>query len=273
MRGLLRTWTAPLANPLEDLRRALRLGPSRGHPLAEGAISPAGSFALFDAVLLDEARKLPPGLQVVGFAEEGPDRPLPPDLLAFLHRHPHPLVFSFGVSGGKNTGRLYELASEAAEALRMPAVFLSGEYAFKRALPADQMAVDWASPRLLFPRAAAVIHRGSINTCFQAVRGAAPQLILPMGFDQPDNAQRLQRLGVALTLNPMFASSRRLRKLLRRLLVDKNFPAAALRVMVRMSGVDGAQRAAELMTLESRPEPAGTPHQPEPALGQVDFVL
>jgi UDP:flavonoid glycosyltransferase YjiC (YdhE family) len=273
MRGLLRTWTEPLARPLEDLRRTLGLGPSRGHPLLEGAISPAGSFALFDPVLLDEARALPPRLQVVGFAEESLDRALPSDLLAFLHRHPHPLVFSFGTAGGKNTGRLYELASEACQALRMPAVFLSGDYDFKRVLPVDQMALDWAAPRLLFPRAAAVIHRGSISTCFQAVRGAAPQLILPMGFDQPDNAQRLQRLGVALTLNPLFATKRRIRKLLRRLLVDKNFPAAALRVMVRMSTVDGAQRAADLMTQQPQEDAHSLPPEPELAVGHVDVVL
>lgn len=273
MRRLLRAWTAPLARPLDELRRSLGLRPSVAHPLLEGAISPQGSFALFDPILLDGARKLPPGLEVVGFAGEPVESALPANLLAFLDRHPHPLVFSFGVDGGVITGRLYELASQASQALRMPAVFLCGDYEFKRSLPPDQLPVASASPRLLFPRAAAVVHRGTISTCFHAVRGAAPQLILPMGFDQPDNAQRLRRLGVALTLHPVFATQGRLTTRLRRLLLDKNFPAAAVRVTVRMLQRDGAQRVAELLTSLREADAGQLLQQRRPAPGHVDFVV
>lgn len=273
MRRLLRAWTEPLARPLEELRRGLGLGPSSGHPLLEGAISPQGSFALFDPILLDGARKLPPRLEVAGFPGEALESALRSDLLAFLDRHPHPLVFSFGVDGGVITGRLYELASQASEALRMPAVFLCGDYEFKRRLPPDQLRVSSSSPRLLFPRAAAIVHRGTISTCFHAVRGAAPQLILPMGFDQPDNAQRLQRLGVALTLHPLFATKQRLTTRLRRLLVDKNFPAAAVRITVRMLQRDGAQRVAELLTSIHQADAASVLHQRAPFAGHVDVVV
>jgi UDP:flavonoid glycosyltransferase YjiC (YdhE family) len=49
----------------------------------------------------------------------------------------------------------------------------------------------------LFPRAAIVVHHGGIGTCAQAFAAGVPQVIMPMGFDQPDNAARASRLGVA----------------------------------------------------------------------------
>jgi rhamnosyltransferase subunit B len=54
----------------------------------------------------------------------------------------------------------------------------------------------------VFPRTAAVVHHGGIGTTGQGLAGGVPQLIMPMGFDQPDNAARLERLGVGAALYP-----------------------------------------------------------------------
>jgi UDP:flavonoid glycosyltransferase YjiC (YdhE family) len=55
---------------------------------------------------------------------------------------------------------------------------------------------------MVFTRAAAVVHHGGIGTSAQALAAGAPQLVMPMAHDQPDNAARLERLGVAATLAP-----------------------------------------------------------------------
>ena len=49
----------------------------------------------------------------------------------------------------------------------------------------------------VFPLCAAVVHHGGIGTCAQALAAGVPQLTMPLAFDQPDNATRLSRLGVA----------------------------------------------------------------------------
>lgn len=54
----------------------------------------------------------------------------------------------------------------------------------------------------LMPRLAGVIHHGGMGTLALALRFGTPQLILAMGSDRPDNAQRLQMLGVAEYLPP-----------------------------------------------------------------------
>jgi UDP:flavonoid glycosyltransferase YjiC (YdhE family) len=51
-------------------------------------------------------------------------------------------------------------------------------------------------------RMAAVIHHGGIGTIACATATGVPQLILAHGADRPDNALRLQRLGVAEYLPP-----------------------------------------------------------------------
>jgi UDP:flavonoid glycosyltransferase YjiC (YdhE family) len=54
----------------------------------------------------------------------------------------------------------------------------------------------------VLPRAAAIVHHGGIGTCAQGLAAGIPQLIMPLGFDQPDNTNRLWRLGVARWVRP-----------------------------------------------------------------------
>jgi UDP:flavonoid glycosyltransferase YjiC (YdhE family) len=61
---------------------------------------------------------------------------------------------------------------------------------------------DYAPFSAVLPRAAALVHHGGIGTSAQALAAGRPQLVMPMTFDQPDNAARLQRLGVGRSLPP-----------------------------------------------------------------------
>ena len=64
-------------------------------------------------------------------------------------------------------------------------------------LPPAVMCVDSIPFGRLFPRAAAVVHHGGIGTSAQALKAGVPQLVMPMAFDQHDNADRLVRLAPA----------------------------------------------------------------------------
>jgi UDP:flavonoid glycosyltransferase YjiC (YdhE family) len=52
----------------------------------------------------------------------------------------------------------------------------------------------------LFRHAAVNVHHGGVGTLGQALAAGKPQLITPVGFDQPDNARRAARLGLSRTL-------------------------------------------------------------------------
>ena len=54
----------------------------------------------------------------------------------------------------------------------------------------------------LLPRAAVLVHHGGIGTASQGLSAGVPQLVMPLAHDQPDNADRLRRLGVGRALKP-----------------------------------------------------------------------
>jgi UDP:flavonoid glycosyltransferase YjiC (YdhE family) len=78
----------------------------------------------------------------------------------------------------------------------------------------------------LFSRAAAVVHHGGIGTSSQAIRAAIPQVIMPMAFDQHDNADRLERLGVARSISPRRFRGSTLAEVLAGLLTSPSVAAA-----------------------------------------------
>ena len=54
----------------------------------------------------------------------------------------------------------------------------------------------------ILPRAVALVHHGGIGTTAQAIAARIPQVIRPMAHDQPDNAARVERLGIGTSLSP-----------------------------------------------------------------------
>jgi len=67
-------------------------------------------------------------------------------------------------------------------------------------LDGEILRLSYAPHPYLFERAAAIVHSGGIGTCANAMRAGRPALIVPFAYDQPDNAARLARLGIARTI-------------------------------------------------------------------------
>ena len=63
------------------------------------------------------------------------------------------------------------------------------------------MHVRYAPFSALLPRLRGLVHHGGIGTSAQALAAGIPQMVAPFAHDQFDNAARLCRLGVAVTLN------------------------------------------------------------------------
>jgi UDP:flavonoid glycosyltransferase YjiC (YdhE family) len=96
----------------------------------------------------------------------------------------------------------------------------------------------------LFPRASAVVLHGGIGTTGQALRSGRPMLVVPHGHDQPDNAYRVTKLGVARTLYPRrYRAARVARELEQLLRADYTARAASVASAVRAES--GAAAAAE----------------------------
>ena len=69
-------------------------------------------------------------------------------------------------------------------------------------MPPSVRHFDYLPLSQLLPRCAAIVHHGGIGTTAQGFAAGIPQLMMPMAFDQPDNAARAERLGVARSISP-----------------------------------------------------------------------
>jgi UDP:flavonoid glycosyltransferase YjiC (YdhE family) len=88
-------------------------------------------------------------------------------------------------------------------------VLLTGVHGEGTTLATDVFAFAYAPFSQLFSRVEAVVHHGGIGTAAQALRAGRPQLAVPYGFDQFDNAERLVRLRVARPREALHRPNRR----------------------------------------------------------------
>ena len=136
-----------------------------------------------------------------------------------------PLVFTAG-TGHRHARAFFAAAADASRLLGRRAILLTQH---REQLPASlPPGVEHASflplSRVL-PCAAALVHHGGIGSAAAALAAGVPQLVVPFAHDQPDNAARLCRLGVAAALSPSRATGRRMATRLRQLLSSPSVAA------------------------------------------------
>jgi UDP:flavonoid glycosyltransferase YjiC (YdhE family) len=243
---ILKRATRSWAEPWYRLRAEIGLPPAtEANPLVDGH-SPALHLALFSKRLAGQQPDWPPSTVVTGFPFHDRDgqQGLPPALARFLDDGPPPIVFTLGSSSAAVAGLFFEQSVAAAQSVGRKAVLVLNDNRNQPAsLPAGVTACEYAPFSELFPRAAAVVHHGGIGTTGLAMRAGRAMLVVPYAHDQPDNAERLRRLGIAQVIpRPKYTASRAALAL-RRLLDDPAYArrAAAVGDQIRLeNGVASA---------------------------------
>jgi UDP:flavonoid glycosyltransferase YjiC (YdhE family) len=244
--GIARAVTRPWLRPVVRFRRELGLA-DRGDPLYEGQFSPSLTLALFSRVMGERQKDWPHGVRVTGFVPYTGGVPMPSELDDFLGSGEPPIVFTLGSSAVGAAGSFYAESARAAAALGARAVLLAGRSAGDLARSAASSRVfsaEYAPHDELFSRSRAVVHHGGIGTTGQVLRSGRPMLVVPFAHDQPDNAARVARLGVARVLQAQRYDARSATRRLRELL-GGGFGERATRVAGIVRQEDGAARAAD----------------------------
>ena len=214
--------------PVRQLRRELGLR-VQCDPVFKDKFSPDLVLALFSRALAETQpdwpkQTLQPGFVFFDQATAAADSL--PELEAFLAAGDAPIVFTLGSTVVHNPGNFYEASLAAARILRRRAV-LVGAKGLKVEDSAEVLALAYAPFSQIFPRAAVIVHQGGSGTTGQALRAGRPQLIVPYGWDQPDNGARVERLGAGLCLARSEYSVKTAVGALRRLLGDEWIAAKA----------------------------------------------
>lgn len=242
---LARLSTAQWLQPIRQLRQELGLPPGN-HPLFDEKYSPNLVLAMFSSVLGTPQPDWVPQAKVTGFAFYDrllPGQKLSAELGDFLASGSPPVVFTLGSSAVQRAGKFYTESLEAVKVLGCRAVFLVGVEEFKNQLPMplpdSAITVDYAPFSELFPRAAAIVHQGGVGTTAQALRAGVPMLVIPYAFDQPDNAARVVRLGVAQQIPRESYRRDRAVTALRQLLTNPTYKTTAQSVKEQVDAEDG----------------------------------
>lgn len=179
--GLFPPW---LAAPQPDWPAHTRL---LGFPLFDPPAAPAATGrAVADG---------DPGPHAAAASSDGLDA----ELQAFLAAGPPPLA-CYPSSAGRDASVFFDRVLALGAHLGRRVLLLTR---YREQVAGGGPLPPWALHRAyvpfarLLPHCAALLHVGGMGASAQALAAGLPQLLLPHHFDQFDNAQRLQQLGVA----------------------------------------------------------------------------
>jgi rhamnosyltransferase subunit B len=167
------------------------------------------------------------------------------ELDRFLDNGPPPVVFTLGSSVVFDPGTFFKESLAAVKRLGCRAVLLVGVNTVEGPLPAGTGVFAYAPFSKLLPRAACVVHQGGIGTCGQTLAAGRPMLVMPCAFDQPDNAARLKRLGVARVIARERYTAGRVASHLDRLLMDAGYAQRAAEVALQVTAESAVQAACD----------------------------
>ncbi|MCE9547727.1 MAG: glycosyltransferase [Planctomycetia bacterium] len=177
--------------------------------------------------------------------DETESRETPPGLEQFLAAGEPPVVFTPG-SAMRVGADFFAAAVEACQILKRRGLLLSQ---FRDHLPAQLPATvahfDYVPFSQVLPRAAAIVHHGGIGTVAQSFAAGVPQIIMPMAHDQPDNAARVERLGVGRSLPPKNFRGPQLAAELEQLLSPPQVRERCRELATRLKGCNGLELAAD----------------------------
>lgn len=242
------------AKPIDALRRDIGLPPAANHPLFEGQFTEEGAIAMFSPLFGTAQPDHPRNTCIVGFpfydSEVGGTSTLSAPLQRFLDAGPPPVVFTQGTSAVNDADDFVHESLAAARKLHMRALLvLDAERAERWSSEASKsvMITDYAPYSQVFPRASIIVHHGGVGTTAQALRAGRPQLIVPCLVDQPDNADRVVRLGAGRTLARKHYRAARVAAELLALADHPHYAARAANVAETIASEDGAAAAADVI--------------------------
>jgi rhamnosyltransferase subunit B len=236
------------AEPLRRLRRELGLKARYGLDLLLGVKSSDAVIGLFSPVLAPPQPDHGSRTLIAGHTFH--DRylggaGLSPALAAFLDEGPVPIVFTLGSFVARARRDFYRDCVSVARRLGRRAVILAHEDdvpELAREQETDACVASYAPHSAVFPHAWVVVHHGGVGTTGQAMRAGRPQLVTPFLGDQFDNAERVERLGVARVLDGRTATPE---AMLRELaLLDGAYEIQAANLAQIIKREDGATVAA-----------------------------
>ncbi|HEY5707354.1 MAG TPA: glycosyltransferase [Terrimicrobiaceae bacterium] len=227
---------------LNGFRRELNLPPLRNF-YAEGFHGTEGVAGLFPEWFAPPQPDWPPKVRLFGFPVTICSRPLPESLEKFLSAGDPPVVWTHG-SANFDIQHFQSRALAVSKELGSRCLLISLD-PVEGPLPAGTLHIAHARFEDVFPRCRAVVHHGGIGTTSKCIAAGAPQLIIPRSHDQPDNANRVVKLGIGKTLSYRKIDGADLAVTLRNLFASKTVPSRCKEFQARILAANTQSQACD----------------------------
>ena len=182
-----------------------------------------------------------------GFCFYDPPQKVPVEIENFLAAGPSPILFTLGSAAVQVPGTFYREAVAALALLNLRGILLIGPEQNRPAqLTPAILATPYAPYGTLMPRVRAVVHQCGIGTLSHTLRAGVPSVACPFAFDQPNNARRLEALGIAGVVLPHQRNAKNISGALSRLLSGEA-PARAQHLGDLIRAEDGVAQACALL--------------------------
>jgi UDP:flavonoid glycosyltransferase YjiC (YdhE family) len=205
-------------------------------PVFRDKFSPCLVLALFSQWFAPKQSDWPVQTRQTGFVRfvTQPDAEALSKLTKFLSSGTAPVVFTQGSAAVHNPRDFYTVSSMAAQRLGLRAVLL-GKSPSAEPDQDDILTLPYMPYSEIFPYARINVHQGGSGTVGEALKAGSPMLVVPYGWDQPDNAARLERSGVGLQIPRNQYNLDTAVAALKTLLQDSRFSSRSAEIGARLS--------------------------------------
>jgi MGT family glycosyltransferase len=160
---------------------------------------------------------------------------------------PGPLIYlSLGSLGAADVGLMQRLVDSLADT-RYRVIVSKGPQHDQITLAANMAGAEFLPQTQILPRVDLVVTHGGNNTFTECLHFGKPMVVLPLFWDQYDNAQRVQETGFGTRLDTYEHAPRELRAAIERLLGDSDLHDRLGAVSRRLQADPGTVKAARLI--------------------------
>jgi UDP:flavonoid glycosyltransferase YjiC (YdhE family) len=111
-------------------------------------------------------------------------------------------------------------------------------------LPGTPLVVDYAPQEELLARAVLTITHAGLNTVLDSLAKSVPLITVPITYEQPAIARRVERTGSGTSVALPALNSKRLRQMAENILGDQNYREAAAQIGGAIANAGGVVAAA-----------------------------
>src|SRR5215471_5568261 len=215
-----------LAPPINSFRASVGLPPVR-RILRDYVHSPQMVIGLFPKWFASIQPDWPPNTHLAGFVlhDDSERQTVGAEVEQFLAGGSPPLVFT----PGSAAATLKDFFRESVEACRIGGhramLVTNFPEQLPGNLPSEVRHFSYLPFSQILPRCSALVYPGGIGTMAQAIKAGIPHLVVPHGHDQPDNALRIERLGLGFGIYPERYKAPRVVRALKELLASSQLRA------------------------------------------------